>query len=135
MKKLLVLLGLALVSWGQDVRFRALDVYVDAGEEVLAVYQIEILAKNALIAGVEGGEPEAYKKPPYYDTKALQGGRIVLGAFTKNDKAPRGKVRVARLHMMEQGESTYEATAVVAAKPGGARIAVKVEVVPVGDKR
>ncbi len=135
MKKLLVLLALTLVSWGQDVRFRALDIHVDAGADALAVYQIEILAKNALIAGVEGGEPEPYKKPPYYDTKALQGGRIVLGAFTTNDKAPRGKVRVARIHMMEQGNATYLAKVVVAAKPGGARIAAKVEVIPVGEKR
>ena len=95
----------------------------------------EMPGSRVLRVGLEGGEPEPYKKPPYYDTKALEGGRIVLGAFTTNDKAPRGKVRVARIRMMEQGNATYLAKVVVAAKPGGARIAAKVEVIPVGEKR
>ncbi|MGQ9589648.1 MAG: hypothetical protein ACUVYA_05055 [Planctomycetota bacterium] len=129
------------------IRFRALDVFVDAGAEALAAYQVEISAESdgheamsgtePKIVGVEGGEPEAYASPPYYDPAALQGGRIVLAAFTTADAPPRGRMRVARIHMAEpEGTEVRCSTRlVVAAAPGGSRIEAAVELAPTGGAR
>jgi len=129
------LLLLSLASSGQqDVRFVALDVYVDTGDTPLAAYQIEIVTK-ALIVGVEGGEPAFYSEPPYYDPRALRGGRIILAAFTTAVKPPAGKLRVARVHLQDTGKSDYKTRLMTAATPGGERIPVTITLVPVGDKR
>ena len=122
---------------GQDASpFQAYDVFLDAGDAVTAVYQIEIRASaGALVTGVEGGVAP-YTMAPYYDAAALQGGRIVIGAFTKDKNAPRGRVRVARLHMMEEkGAATYTVKVIAAAGPDGAKTTAKAELVRVGEKR
>lgn len=129
------------------VRFRALDVSIDTGAEALAAYQVEVSAGSeggdaaaepeAKIVGVEGGERGAYAPPPYYDPAALQGGRIILAAFTAEDDPPRGRTRVARIHMAEPegAEVRYAARVVVARAPGGARIEARVELSPSGGMR
>jgi hypothetical protein len=109
--------------------FTAVDVYVDSPKP-LAAWQVEIRT-DATIVGVEGGEPKAYAEPPFYDPKALQGGRIVLAAFTTDAAPPSGRIRVARLHLQERGTSTSTAREIVAAAPGGARLDAKVELVRV----
>ncbi|HPF39329.1 MAG TPA: hypothetical protein P5081_01195 [Phycisphaerae bacterium] len=94
-----------------DVRFVAYDVFIDAGADALAAYQIEIsdLSGRAKIVGVEGGETTAFDAPPYYDPKALNGeGRIILGAFTTEEDGPTGRTRVARLHMQIEGEPAVD---------------------------
>src|SRR5439155_1207563 len=67
-------------------RFRTVAVYVDAGQAPLAAYQVEITvgdtAPTAKIVGVEGGSADAFRAAPYYDPAALQGGRIIIAAFT-----------------------------------------------------
>ena len=118
---LLLLPVLSGVEGLQD--FTAVDVYVESPRP-LAAWQLEIRT-DAAIVGVEGGE-KAYAEPPFYDPKALQGGRIVLAAFTTG-AAPRGRVRVARLHLLEKGVAGLAASDVVAAAPGGARLDVKIE--------
>jgi len=116
-------------------RFVAVDVYVEAGDRKLAAWQVEIGTDDrAAIVGVEGGEPAAYREPPTYDAKALQGGKIVLAAFTTGD-APTGRVRVARLHLMESAKVSLEGTVMAAAAPGGARFDAKVTLVRMGDAR
>ena len=121
------------------VRFRALDVHVDAGAARLAAWQVEISCDSpeARIVGVEGGETEEYSEPPWYDPAALQGGRIVLGAFTTAGSAPAGRTRVARIHVEEPAgiEPRYAGRIVAAAAPGGDRIEAKVEVQPTGGER
>ncbi len=135
----LSLLVLAFVLFGQDDRFVAIDVYVDAGESGLAAWQVEVDAgEGASIVGVEGGEDGPYAEPAYYDPAALkEGGRIVLAAFTTEANPPSGRVRVARLHFHETGAApvTYRAEAVVAAAPGGKKIPIEVELVPLEKKR
>jgi hypothetical protein len=137
----LSLLVLAWIGLGQDARFVAIDIYVDAGDRALAAYQIEITAGDATergtrIVGVEGGEPQCFASPPYYDPKALEGRRIIVAAFTTDPDAPRGKMRVARLHFFEErsGEIDYRAEAIAAAAPGGERIPVRIEIRPAGAK-
>jgi len=132
--RLLFVALLALAAVGQDApRFRPVDVFVEA-DRPLAAYQIEIEC-GAKVVGVEGGAPAAFREPPRYDPAALQGGRIVLAAFTLDEEPPRGRIRVARLHMMESGPTEYEAKLVVAAAPGGEEMTVRVEAVPAGDQR
>jgi hypothetical protein len=102
-------------------RFVAVDVYVDVGERKLSAWQVEIACDpRAAIAGVEGGEPMAFREPPTYDPRALNGGKIVLAAFTPGD-APSGRVRVARLHLLESEKCTLEGKVAAAAGPGGER--------------
>jgi len=137
----LLLLVFAWIGLGQDARFVAMDIYVDAGDRALAAYQIEITAGEATetgtrIVGVEGGEPKPFATPPYYDARALKGRRIIVAAFTTDPGAPRGRIRVARLHFFEErsGEIDYRATAVAAAAPGGERIPIDIEIRPAGAK-
>jgi hypothetical protein len=116
-------------------RFVAVDVYVEAGDRKLAAWQVEVATGDrATIVGVEGGEPAAYREPATYDPEALQGGKIVLAAFTTGD-APSGRVRVARLHLMESEKAALEGKMVAAAAPGGARFEAKVALERAGDKQ
>lgn len=116
-------------------RFVAVDVYVEAGDKKLAAWQIEIGTDDrAAIVGVEGGEPAVYREPPTYDPAALQGGKIVLAAFTTGD-APSGRVRVARLHLMESAKVDLVGKLTAAGAPGGARFDAKVILERMGDAR
>src|SRR5262245_32375193 len=64
--------------------FVVVDVTLDSGTTPLAAYQLEIVSTNKAvkIVGIEGGDSAAFRQPPYYDPAAMQGGRVVLGAFS-----------------------------------------------------
>ncbi|HOC57778.1 MAG TPA: hypothetical protein PKI20_19320 [Verrucomicrobiota bacterium] len=83
-------------------RFGAVDIYVDSGSTPLAAYQLEFAATNgvARIVGIEGGEPAAFREPPFYDPKAMQHERVILASFSTAAVAdlPTGKTRVATVH-------------------------------------
>jgi hypothetical protein len=87
------------------VRFEAVDVYVDSGDVPLAAWQFELAAEvgDVTIVGVEGGEHPAFADPPYYDTAALMGGRIIIAAFSTDADLPTGRTRVARIHVQVTG--------------------------------
>lgn len=99
-------------------RFLAIDIFVDSGTAPLAAYQIDFTASmpgqddlsgTAIkIVGVEGGEPACFRDAPYYDPRAMQGERVILGALSTlpTDQLPRGKVRVARVHIMAPAGTT-----------------------------
>lgn len=114
----------------ETVRFRPVDVYVDSGAQPLAAYQVEITARGATIAGVEGGDPPAFAEPPHYDPAALQGGRIILAAFDTGSDLPHGRTRVATLHMRESGSADYEIKLTAAATAAGVRIDARASVEP-----
>jgi hypothetical protein len=109
-------------------RFRPVAVYVDTGSAPLAAYQVEVTVgtaePTAKIVGVEGGEAAAFRPAPYYDPAALQGGRIVIAAFTTDTTPPHGHVRVATLHLFEPAGCVpgYRARLVVAVTADGAII-------------
>jgi len=118
-----VLLGLAGVGSAQEpgewevtkekgTRFRAVEVYIDAGVEPLAAYQVDFrVGKGAVkIVGIEGGESAAFEQPPYYDPKAIQDERVTLAAFNtaKAELLPTGKTRVATLHLQITGSRKPE---------------------------
>jgi hypothetical protein len=101
------------------VRFAPLNIYIDSGSKSLAAYQFELKATvgQIKIVGVEGGQPEAFKEAPYYDPAALQNDRIIIAAFSTAGNLPRGRTRVATLHLQIIGEiePQYELKLIVAA--------------------
>jgi hypothetical protein len=110
--------------------FSTLDVYIHT-DQGLGAWQVEVDAEKAggKIVGVEGGDG-VYAEPPYYDPKALQGGRIVLAGFSLNGKLPRGKVKVATLHLQEAGDGApFESRLVVAADGDGKALNADLSVV------
>lgn len=115
---LLSLAMLVLSAFGQApasaTRFQAMDVFVDSGAQPLAAYQIEITAPKGLvkIAGIEGGEDAAFREPPFYDPKAIQHERVILAAFSTSaaDKLPKGRTRVATIHVQLAGEERPQFT-------------------------
>src|SRR4051812_44284824 len=110
------------------VRFQAVDIVIDAGATPLAAYQLEFRATNgnAKIVGIEGGEPTAFKGAPYYDPKAMQQERVIIAAFSTQSPLPKGKVRVATIHLQISGdkEPGYSVVLQVTADAAGSRIAV-----------
>lgn len=90
-----------------DVRFIAVDIFVDSGPRSLAAYQVEVAIAAAggvaRLVGVEGGEHPAFADPPYYDPIALHAAhdleRIVVAALNTTAELPRGRFCAARLHV------------------------------------
>jgi hypothetical protein len=109
-------IGLALVCFGLAAgllaqqpateegraQFRAVDIYVDPGSTPLAAFQLEFAATNGLarIVGIEGGEHSAFRRPPFYDPKAIQHERVIIAFFSTapTSDLPVGKTRVATIH-------------------------------------
>ena len=133
---LLTLGSLALPGFAQEsapkpepVRFRTVDIFVDSTNQPLAAYQIEFAAPaGAKIVGIEGGEHAAFKEAPFYDPKAMQHERVIIGAFSTAavDKLPTGKTRVATIHLQTTSQQTaqLEVQVKAAATVGGEKIAV-----------
>ena len=105
-----------------NVRFVPLDLFVDTHGDALAAYQIEIVVKSgdAQIVGVEGGDDSQFKDAPYYDARALMGGRIILASLTTDRTPPKGRFRLATLHVREEGALPhYEVRRIVVADRDG----------------
>ena len=109
----------------QSVRFGAIAVYVQTGDRPLAAYQLDLSAANGdvTIVGIEGGQSEVFTAPPYYDPAAIQNDRVIIASFSTAaaDALPRGKVRIATIHVQIVGdiEPEYDATITVAAPVDG----------------
>jgi hypothetical protein len=112
--------------------FRALEIYVETGDRLLAAYQFELEFEKGrgTIVGVEGGEAGPFADAPYYDLKALKGSRIIVAAFTTSTAPPSGRIRVARLHVFASRDASYRVKLMTAATPGGARFEGGIEVKP-----
>ena len=103
-----------------EVRFKVLDIVIDAGDANLAAYQFELNAPDGtLLVGAENGEHAAFAAAPHYDSAAINSGRIIVAAFNTGDDLPSGKTRVCRLHVQETGTATYDITLTVAADADG----------------
>lgn len=117
-----------------SLRFEAMDLFVDSGRRPLVAYQVELRfdAAHVGIVGVEGGTVDAFRDPPFFDEEGMEGGRLVLAAFTTDHRrAPKGRSHVARIHLRITGpeEPATDATLMTAASPGGAKIEANVELV------
>ncbi len=106
------------------LRFDAVHVFIDSGSTPLAAYQLSLLATtgNVRIVGIEGSGHHAFAKPPYYDPVAIQGDRVIIGAFsTANvDSLPTGRTRIATIHVqVTGGQAEYDAQLTVSAGSDG----------------
>lgn len=111
------------------VSFAAYDVFIDSGVHPLGAYQFEWLVQQgvASIVGVEGGDG-VFTAAPYYDPAALQGGRIVIAAFSTARELPQGRTRVARLHLQIEGGALPQFAAKLQACADGAGAAMAGEI-------
>jgi len=142
MKKLLAIVWVALLPAGfpvaqsnerasAAVHFTTVDIYLDSKEEVLAAYQFEWNSESAdvKIVGIQGGENANFREPPYYDPKAIQQDRVILAAFSTAgaETLPKGKTRVATIHLQVVGNEALEARIknAKAAAPDGKSIVVE----------
>jgi hypothetical protein len=114
----------------EGVRFHAVDIVIDSRNEPLAAYQLEFSVKSggARIVGIEGGEHAAFKEAPFYDPKAIQQERVIIAAFNtaRADRLPKGKTRIATIHLQLHGDSRarYTVEPLAAATWDGRKIAV-----------
>jgi hypothetical protein len=114
-----------------QVHFAAFDIFVDSKNVPLAAYQLEFSgpADQLRIAGIEGGEHEAFKTPPFYDPKAIQQERVILGAFNaaSASQLPTGRTRVATVHVQFTGPQPppFSLKLHTAANPEGKSISTK----------
>jgi hypothetical protein len=115
-----------------DVRFEAIDVFVDSGNQPLAAYQFELASKTpgVEIVGIEGGEHAAFADPPYYDLKAMNNNRVIIAAFTTGENLPAGRSRVARIHVQLKGPGVkeYETKLSVSATTDGKRVPAELSI-------
>jgi hypothetical protein len=130
-----------------SLRFATIDLFLDSGQSPLAAWQLEFTGKvdngKVSLVGIEGGEPQAYSKPAYYDPAALAGenGRVILAAFStaKADTLPTGKSRIARLHVAikgnENAQPQYTLTIRIAADADGHPIQNAAATAAQGDDR
>jgi hypothetical protein len=108
------------------VRFAPLHIYLDSGSRPLAAYQFELKAATGKIkiVGVEGGRHAAFKEAPYYDPAALMEDRIIIAAFNTGSGLPKGRTRIATIHLQITGdiEPEYEVIPIVAGDQDGREI-------------
>lgn len=92
------------------IRFTYVDVFIDSKDQPLAAYQFELAAEkgDVKIVGIEGGEHAAFKAPPYYDPAAMSRDHVIIAAFNTGKDLPKGKTRVARVHVQITGEPKPE---------------------------
>jgi len=120
-------------------RFATVDLYV-ASDMPVAAWQVELTETGGAmqIVGIERGDDATFRDPPFYDRVVLeraQTDRIVLASFSLSaaDRLPRGRVRIARLHVRTTGtaQPDYEARLVAAGaadgSPIGARLTVETQ--------
>jgi len=112
------------------VRFAPLHIYLDSGNRSLAAYQFELetAAGQIKIVGVEGGLHKAFKEAPYYDPAALAKDRIIIAAFNTGSDLPKGRMRIATIHLQIIGdaEPQYELKLAVAADADGKEIPAEI---------
>jgi hypothetical protein len=107
--------------------FTTVDLFV-VSDTPVAAWQVELTERRGAmqIVGIERGDDSTFRDPPFYDRVALERSatdRIVLASFSLSDAAqlPRGRVRIARVHVRMTGEGApdYEARLVAAGTAEG----------------
>lgn len=113
-------------------RFEAIDVFVDSGDQSLAAWQLELTSrsKGVEIVGIEGGEHPAFAEPAYYDPRAMNNNRVILGAFNTGNNLPSGRSRVARVHIQVKGPGNrlWHTELTTSANADGKRIPAEISI-------
>ena len=106
--------------------FQTFDLLIEGAP---AAWQVELVYPAAAkIVGLEGGEPP-FAEPPTYDRRGLEGGRILIAAYTLEEGRFSAKtLRVARMHFAvpENEELSAMVLLLAAARPGGRRYEPKI---------
>jgi hypothetical protein len=119
--------ALSLSAQPEAGRFTTVDVFV-VSDMPVAAWQVELTERRGAmqIVGIERGDDATFRDPPFYDRVVLERAvtdRVVLASFSISDAAelPRGRVRVARVHVRTTGaaEPDYEARLVAAGTADG----------------
>ncbi len=124
---MLLVLALAPLASLATPSFTTVDVFVVANEP-LAAWQFELSdATGAMtVVGVENGDSDAFRDAPYYDRDAVEAGsanRIVVADYSLDlERLPTGRVRVATLHLMLDGNPEFNIRLVNATAPDGRRL-------------
>ena len=123
-----VLLGTAWPSLPQsgktDVRFAALDIYLETAQP-LAAWQFELRESSGQmrVVGVENGDSAAFGDAPYYDLAAVSKGaadRIIVADYSTSpaEELPTGRGRIATVHVRLDGPSDPDYVLILAAAGG-----------------
>ena len=109
-----ILLVLLPVVGNTAPRFVAVDVYLSV-DQPLAAWQFEFADSNGVttIVGVENGDAAAFGDAPYYDRDTIEAGRaerVIVADFSLDARLPSGRVRIATLHLMLDGEPEFKLT-------------------------
>jgi hypothetical protein len=87
----------------EGASFRVIDIFLDPKGKSLGAYQLgwKVTTQNARIVGIEGGDHPAFRNPPQYDPRAIQGERLVVAAFNAGAEKslPRGRIRIGSIHI------------------------------------
>ena len=111
----------------EDAYFATVDLFV-VSDTPVAAWQVEISERRGAmqIVGIERGDDSTFRDPPFYDRATVERGatdRVVLASFSLSDAAqlPRGRVRIARVHVRAIGaaQPDYEARLVAAGTADG----------------
>ena len=116
----------AIAALGEPkARFMPVEVFLTSPEPV-AAWQFELKDRNASmkVVGVENGGSDVFQRAPYYDREAVTRGdahRIVVADYSLAEESglPSGRVRVATLHLMLDGEADFELNLVTATTADG----------------
>ncbi len=108
-----------------EARFVPVEVFVDSPQRV-AAWQFELKDRNASmkVVGVENGGSDVFQRAPYYDREAVTRGearRIVVADYSlaEESELPTGRIRVATLHLMLDGDADFELNLVTATTADG----------------
>ena len=117
-----------------NARFVPVEIHIDSPQPV-AAWQFELAdrAGTMRVAGIEGGGHPAFPRAPYYDRRAVAGGeadRIVVADYSlaPEDALPRGRVRLATLHLMLEAEPDFAPLLVTATTSEGKPIEASITV-------
>lgn len=117
--------GLAHADGADAPRFMPLAIHLDSPAPV-AAWQFELTDRNGAmkVVGVENGGHPAFPRTPYYDREAVarsSAERIVAADYSlaEDSLLPIGRMRLATLHLMLEGEPDFELRLVTATTLAG----------------
>lgn len=129
---LVLFVGPAGADSASSPRFVPLAIRLDSPAAV-AAWQFELKDRNGAmkVVGVENGGHPAFPRAPYYDREAVARGnaeRIVVADYSLAEESllPIGRVRLATLHLMLEGEPDFELRLITATTPEGRTIDVSI---------
>ena len=131
--------GVACADGAASPHFVPLAIHLDS-PAALAAWQFELKDRNGAmtVVGVENGGHPAFPPPPYYDREAVARGsasRIVVADYSLADKSllPIGRIHLATLHLMLEGEPDFELRLITATTPEGSAIDASISFADLND--